>query len=89
MALKPDVVQTLLGSARMEVVDRKFPRALALRDDTEWLFPGNPSIHLTRATVLSRMKRNEEALALLNGGDAPWAVRTVRERPVAGRDGPP
>ncbi len=66
MALKPGVAQTILGYAKMEEADRKFSRALELLDAAEAIFPGSPSIQLTRATVLSRLKRNEEALAILN-----------------------
>ena len=66
MALKPGVVQTILGYAKMEEADRKFDRALELLDEAEQLIPGNPSMQLTRATVLSRLKRNEEALVILN-----------------------
>ncbi len=65
MALKPGVVQTILGYAKMEEADRKFDRALQLLDEAERLIPGTPSMQLTRATVLSRLKRNEEALAIL------------------------
>ncbi|HUM07518.1 MAG TPA: tetratricopeptide repeat protein, partial [Acidocella sp.] len=65
MALKPDVLQTVLGYAKMEEADRKFPRALELLDEAERLLPGNPSVQLTRATVLARLKRAEEALAIL------------------------
>ncbi|MDE2319904.1 MAG: sulfotransferase [Rhodospirillales bacterium] len=66
MALKPGVAQTILGYAKMEEADRKFGRALELLDEAELLLPGNPSMQLTRATVLSRMKHNEEALAILD-----------------------
>ena len=66
MALKPGVAQTILGYAKMEEADRKFDRALALLDEAQASFPGNPSMQLTRATVLSRLKRNEDALAILN-----------------------
>jgi len=66
MALKPDVLQTVLGYAKMEEADRKFSRALELLDEAERLLPGNPSVLLTRATVLARLKRTEEALAILH-----------------------
>ncbi|HTQ70703.1 MAG TPA: sulfotransferase [Acidocella sp.] len=66
MTLKPGVVQTILGYAKMEEADRKFTRALELLDEAEQVIPGTPSMQLTRATVLSRLKRNEEALAILN-----------------------
>ncbi len=66
MALKPGVLQTVLGYARMEEADRKFERALELLDEAERLLPDNPSVQLTRATVLSRLKRTAEALAILH-----------------------
>ncbi len=66
MVLKPDVLQTVLGYAKMEEADRKFERALELLDEAERLLPGNPSVLLTRATVLARLKRTEEALAILH-----------------------
>jgi tetratricopeptide (TPR) repeat protein len=66
MALKPGVLQTVLGFAKMEEADRKFGAALALLDEAETLLPDNPSVQLTRATVLSRLKRTEEALAILH-----------------------
>jgi tetratricopeptide (TPR) repeat protein len=66
MALKPDVLQTVLGFAKMEEADRKFDAALALLDEAERLLPGNPSVHLTRATVLARQKKMAEALAILH-----------------------
>jgi tetratricopeptide (TPR) repeat protein len=66
MALKPDVLQTVLGYAKMEEADRKFDRALELLDEAERLLPDNPSVQLTRATVLSRQKKREQALAILH-----------------------
>jgi tetratricopeptide (TPR) repeat protein len=68
MALKSDVLQTVLGFAKMEEADRKFDAALALLDEAEHLHPKNPSVLLTRATVLARQKQTEAALAIL---DAP------------------
>jgi tetratricopeptide (TPR) repeat protein len=70
MALKPDVLQTVLGFAKMEEADRKFDAALALLDEAERLLPDNPSVHLTRATVLARQKKTEAALAILDKPEA-------------------
>lgn len=70
MALKPDVLQTVLGFAKMEEADRKFEAALALLDEAERLLPDNPSVHLTRATVLARQKKTEAALAILDEPEA-------------------
>lgn len=70
----PEVLQTLLGWARMEEADRNFERAAELLDRAEELAPGNASILLSRAVVLGRLESYEKALALLetiagqNGG---------------------
>jgi tetratricopeptide (TPR) repeat protein len=66
MALKPDVLQTVLGYARMEEADRNFDSALELLDLADELLPDNPSVRLTRATVLSRLQKREQALAILH-----------------------
>ncbi len=66
MELKPDVLQTVLGFAKMEEADRKFGAALKLLDEAERLLPDNPSVQLTRATVLARQKKTEAALAILH-----------------------
>jgi tetratricopeptide (TPR) repeat protein len=66
MALKPNVLQTVLGFAKLEEADRKFDAALALLDQAETLLPDNPSVHLTRATVLARQKKTAAALAILD-----------------------
>jgi tetratricopeptide (TPR) repeat protein len=65
MALKPDILQTILGWAKMEEADRKFEAALSLLERAEAVQPNNPSVHLTRATVLARLKRTEDALQIL------------------------
>jgi tetratricopeptide (TPR) repeat protein len=67
---KPDILQTVLGWAKLEEADRKFEAALALLDKAEAIEPNNPSVHLTRATVLARLKRPEAALALLDEPEA-------------------
>src|SRR6516165_5944894 len=62
----PEILQTLLGWARMEEADRNFERASELLDRAQKLAPGNPSILLSRAVVLGRMQSYEQALALLD-----------------------
>jgi tetratricopeptide (TPR) repeat protein len=66
MALKPGVIQTVLGYAKMEEADRKFDAALQLLDQADRIFPDNPSVALTRATVLARQKKTEAALKILD-----------------------
>jgi tetratricopeptide (TPR) repeat protein len=70
--LKPDVLQTVLGWAKMEEADRKFDAALKLLNRAEKLYPDNPSVQLTRATVLARQKKTAAALAIL---DAPEGTK--------------
>src|SRR5271155_5903800 len=65
-AAGPEVLQTLLGWARMEEADRNFERAAELLDRAEKLAPGNPSILLSRAVVLGRIQSYEKALDLLD-----------------------
>jgi tetratricopeptide (TPR) repeat protein len=62
----PEVLQTLLGWARMEEADRNFDRAAALLDRAERLAPGSPSILLSRAVLFGRTRSYEKALDLLD-----------------------
>jgi tetratricopeptide (TPR) repeat protein len=64
-AAGPEVLQTLLGWARMEEADRNFDHASELLDRAEKLAPGNPSILLSRAVLYGRTRSYEKALALL------------------------
>jgi hypothetical protein len=69
-AAAPEIRETLLGWARLEEADRNFAAAAEKLDRLDALFPNNPGSVLTRAVLLGRMKRHDEALELL-------------ERPVA------
>ena len=62
----PGIRQTLLGWARLEEADRSFAAAIDKLDRLDALFPDDPGSILTRAVVLGRMKRHDEALALLD-----------------------
>jgi tetratricopeptide (TPR) repeat protein len=62
----PEVLQTLLGWARMEEADRNFERAAELLGRAERLAPGNPSILLSRAILYGRNRSHEKALDLLD-----------------------
>ena len=62
----PNVLQTLLGLARLEEADRRFEAAMDALERAERVAPGNPSAQLTRAVVLDRMGRSEAALAVLD-----------------------
>ena len=65
VARAPDILQTWLGYAKMEEADRQLNRALDLLDEAEARFPNHMQLRLTRATVLTRLKQCEAALALL------------------------
>ncbi len=62
----PPVMQTLLGWARMEEADRHFDAANEALDRADAIAPENPSILLARAVLLGRMRRHEDALAVLD-----------------------
>src|SRR5208283_1271689 len=66
-AAAPDVRQTVLGFARLEEADRNFDAAAKVLDDAEARFPDDVGIRLTRAALLGRMRRTDEALALIDG----------------------
>lgn len=67
VAAAPEIRQTLLGWARMEEADRKFDAAMEVLARLEQVAPEDPNIALTRAIVLGRMGRYDEAVALLDG----------------------
>jgi tetratricopeptide (TPR) repeat protein len=66
LALAPNILQTVLGWARMEETDRNFDRADALLDQAAKVAPGNSSIVLHRAVLRGRTKSYDEALSLLD-----------------------
>jgi tetratricopeptide (TPR) repeat protein len=66
VAAAPTVRQTLLGFARLEEADRNFDAATAILDKMETLNPDDPGVMLTRAILLGRMKRYDDAIALLD-----------------------
>ncbi|MBS0640451.1 MAG: sulfotransferase [Proteobacteria bacterium] len=66
VAAAPEIRQTLLGWARLEEADRKFDAATDLLDRMDQLWPNDPGVLLTRAVLLGRMKRTDEALAVLD-----------------------
>src|SRR5712692_3131403 len=70
-AQAPEVLQTLLGWARLEEADRNVERAAELLDRAERLAPGNPSIMLTRAVLCGRSGSYSQALAILDAMVAP------------------
>ena len=66
VAAAPDIRQTLLGWARLEEADRKFDAAGEILDRMEKQWPNDPGLLLSRAVLLGRMKRTDEALAVLD-----------------------
>ncbi|MBV9783928.1 MAG: sulfotransferase [Acidisphaera sp.] len=67
VALAPDVLQTVLGWARLEEADRNFPAAAELLDRAERIAPGNESVLLARAVLHGRMRDYDRAFAVLDG----------------------
>jgi tetratricopeptide (TPR) repeat protein len=65
-AVAPGIRQTLLGWARLEEADRNFAAAGDKLDRLDALFPNDPGSILTRAVLLGRLKRHDDALALLD-----------------------
>src|ERR1700722_8144740 len=79
----PDIRQTQLGYARLEEADRNFDAAAKVLDDAEVRFPNDIGIRLTRAALLGRMRRTDEALALIDGavtGDAKLGPNELLEK---------
>src|ERR1700761_274186 len=62
----PNIRQTLLGWARLEEADRKFDTAGEILARLEQQWPDAPGLLLSRAVLLGRMKRHDEALAMLD-----------------------
>jgi tetratricopeptide (TPR) repeat protein len=63
----PKIRQTLLGFARLEEADRNFDGAARVLDQADTLFPKDQGVKLTRAVVLGRLRRYDEALAIIDG----------------------
>lgn len=66
VAAAPEIRQTLLGWARLEEADRKFDAAAELLDRMDRIWPNDPGTMLTRAVLLGRMKRYDQALEVLD-----------------------
>jgi tetratricopeptide (TPR) repeat protein len=62
----PEVLQTLLGWARLEEADRNLDAAAELLDRAERVAPNNPSVSLARAVVQGRNRSYDQALAILD-----------------------
>jgi tetratricopeptide (TPR) repeat protein len=62
----PEVLQTLLGWARLEEADRDLEAATRLLDRAERVAPSNPSVLLARAVVYGRNRSYTQALQILD-----------------------
>ncbi|HUB45688.1 MAG TPA: sulfotransferase, partial [Acetobacteraceae bacterium] len=79
----PDIRQTLLGFARLEEADRNFSAAGDVLDSMEQRFPNDPAVRLTRAVLLGRQRKYDEALALIEStvsGDARLGPNELLEK---------
>ncbi len=65
-AAAPDIRQTMLGWARLEEADRKFDAAAAILDGMAEKWPNDPGQLLSRAVLLGRTKKTDEALTTLD-----------------------
>jgi Flp pilus assembly protein TadD len=66
MARAPEVLQTVLGFARLEEADRAFAAAGKLLDQAARIAPTNQSVTLARAVLHGRTGQPARALKLLN-----------------------
>jgi tetratricopeptide (TPR) repeat protein len=66
VAAAPKIRQTMLGWARLEEADRQFDAAAEILDGMERIWQNDPGVTLSRAVLLGRMKRYDEAIALLD-----------------------
>src|ERR1700727_2915296 len=66
VAAAPNIRQTLLGFARLEEADRNFDAAGGILDKMDAQFPKDQGVRLTRAVLLGRMRRYDEAVALID-----------------------
>jgi tetratricopeptide (TPR) repeat protein len=63
----PEVRQTLAGLARLEEADRNFDAAGKVLERAQQLFPDDVGVLLSRAGLLKRLRRCDEALGLIDG----------------------
>jgi tetratricopeptide (TPR) repeat protein len=66
VAAAPEIRQTLLGFARLEEADRNFDAASGILDRMDTLFPNDEGVRVSRAVLLGRMRRYDEALAMID-----------------------
>jgi tetratricopeptide (TPR) repeat protein len=79
----PGIRQTLLGYARLEEADRHFDTAGQVLDSMEQRFPNDPAVRLTRAVLLGRQRKYDEAVTLIDStvtGDARLGPNELLEK---------
>ena len=85
VAAAPNVVQTMLGWARMEEADRNFARAAELLDRAEEIQPGNAGVMLSRAVLFGRTQQYDKAIAILDAMKGPNGGLGANELSEKGR----
>lgn len=83
MTAAPEIRQTILGFARLEEADREFDAAAKILDEAEKKFPDDAGIRLTRAALLGRMRRYDDAVAMIDSavsGDAKLGPNELLEK---------
>ena len=66
IAAAPEIKQTLLGWARLEEADRQFAAAGEKLDKMDALWPNDAGVMMSRAVLLGREKKNDDALGVLD-----------------------
>lgn len=83
IAAAPEIRQTLLGFARLEEADRDFTAADKLVSRMETLFPNDAGVRLSRAVLLGRTRKYDEALSVIDSmvaGDARLGPNELLEK---------
>ena len=66
IAAAPEIKQTLMGWARLEEADRQFAAAGEKLDKMDALWPNDAGVMMSRAILMGREKKNDEALEVLH-----------------------
>ncbi len=66
MTAAPGNRHIMISYARLEEADRNFTAAGAILDEMDALFPGDRGVRLSRAALLGRMSRADDAVALFD-----------------------
>ena len=66
VAAAPEIKQTLMGWARLEEADRQFAAAGEKLDKMDALWPNDAGVMMSRAILMGREKKNDDALEVLH-----------------------